>query len=132
MDRRRTARPNPPCWRATSATSRPRLRPQHLYAALPRAYGAIDRTKALIFADHAGVALGAAEAREDAALSLDIGLHRIDDLIAALGTREIIGQAEGILIERRIDSPAERVWPNKPYWDTVDSGVSVVVIRVMG
>ena len=72
----------------------------NLYAALPRAYGAMDRTKALIFAAHAGIALGAAEAREDAALSLDIGLHRIDDLIAALPAREIIGQAEGILIER--------------------------------
>jgi ANTAR domain/GAF domain len=72
----------------------------NLYAALPRAYGAIDRTKALIFAAHAGIALGAAEAREDAALSLDTGLHRIEDLIAALGTQETIGQAEGILIER--------------------------------
>ena len=72
----------------------------NLYAALPRAYGAIDRTKALIFAVHAGIALGAAEARENAALSLDVGLHRIDELIAALVTRETIGQAEGILIER--------------------------------
>jgi hypothetical protein len=72
----------------------------NLYAALPRAYGVIDRTKALIFATHAGIALGAAEAREDAALSLDSGLHRIDDLIAALSTQETIGQAEGILIER--------------------------------
>jgi len=72
----------------------------NLYAELPRAYGAIDRTKALIFAAHAGIALGAAEARQDAALSLDIELHRVDDLIAALGTRETIGQAEGILIER--------------------------------
>jgi ANTAR domain/GAF domain len=79
----------------------------NLYAALPRAYGAIDRTKALIFAAHAGVALGAAEAREDAALSLDIGLHRIDDLIAALGTRETIGQAEGILIERERMTPEQ-------------------------
>jgi hypothetical protein len=72
----------------------------NLYAELPRAYGAIDRTKALIFAAHAGIALGAAEAREDAALSLDAGIHRIDDLIAALDVRETIGQAEGILIER--------------------------------
>jgi hypothetical protein len=76
------------------------LRTLNLYAVLPRAYGVIDRTKALIFAAPAGIALGAAEAREDAALSLDVELHRIDDLIAALGTREIIGQAEGILIER--------------------------------
>jgi hypothetical protein len=48
---------------------------------------------------HAGVAQGAAKAREDAALSLDIGHHRIEDLIAAPGTREAIGQAERILIE---------------------------------
>src|ERR1700689_5599558 len=52
----------------------------NLYAALPRAYGAIDRTKALIFAAHAGLALGAAEAKEDAALALDVNLHRIEDL----------------------------------------------------
>jgi hypothetical protein len=72
----------------------------NLYAALPGAYGVIDRTKTLIFAAHAGIALGVAEAREDTTLSLDTGLRRIDDLIAALGTRETIGQAEGILIER--------------------------------
>jgi AmiR/NasT family two-component response regulator len=47
--------------------------------------------------------------REDAALSLDIGLHRIDDLIAALGIRETIGQAEGILIER------ERITPDQAF-----------------
>lgn len=62
----------------------------NLYAALPRAYGAIDRTKALNFAAHAGIALGAAEAREDADLSLDHRLHRIDGLISALATREIM------------------------------------------
>jgi AmiR/NasT family two-component response regulator len=72
----------------------------NLYATLPRAYGVIDRTKAIIFATHAGIALSAAEAREDAALSLDSGLHRIDDLIAALVAQETIGQAEGILMER--------------------------------
>jgi hypothetical protein len=72
----------------------------NLYAALPRAYGVIDRTKALIFATHAGIALGASEARQGAALSLDTELQRVDRLIAALATREVIGQAEGILIER--------------------------------
>jgi ANTAR domain/GAF domain len=81
----------------------------NLYAALPRAYGVIDRTKARIFAAHAGIALGVAEAREDTALSLDIGLQRIEDLIAALGTRETIGQAEGILIER------ERITPDQAF-----------------
>ena len=81
----------------------------NLYAALPRAYGVIDRTKALIFAAHTGIALGVAEAREDAALSLDIGLHRIDELIAALGIRETIGQAEGILIEH------ERITPDQAF-----------------
>ena len=72
----------------------------NLYAALPRAYGATDRIKALIFATHAGIALGAAEDRDDASLSLDVELRRVDDLIAALVTRETIGQAEGILMER--------------------------------
>ena len=72
----------------------------NLYAALPRAYGAIDRTKASIFAAHAGIALGAAEDRDDASLSLDVGLRRIDYLIAALEPQKTIGQAQGILMER--------------------------------
>ncbi|MGH3783771.1 MAG: GAF and ANTAR domain-containing protein [Pseudonocardiaceae bacterium] len=72
----------------------------NLYARLPRAYGATDRTKALIFAAHAGIALGAAEAREDAAISLSSELRRVENLRGALTSREVIGQAEGILIER--------------------------------
>ena len=72
----------------------------NLYAKLPRAYGAVDRTKALIFATHAGVALGAAEALEDATISLEGEIHRVANLQAALASREVIGQAEGILIER--------------------------------
>ena len=72
----------------------------NLYAHLPRAYGVTDRTKALIFAAHAGVALGAAEALEDATVSLNAEIRRVEDLRGALASREVIGQAEGILIER--------------------------------
>jgi hypothetical protein len=80
-----------------------------LYAALPRAYGATDRTKALIFATHAGVALGAAEALENATVSLNAELRRVADLRGALASREVIGQAEGILIER------ERITPDQAF-----------------
>jgi len=72
----------------------------NLYARLPRAYGATDRTKALIFAAHAGAALGAAEALEDANTALSGEIHRVENLRVALASREVIGQAEGILIER--------------------------------
>jgi ANTAR domain/GAF domain len=63
------------------------------YAAYPRAFGATDRAKALMLAVLAGVALSAAEARqaEDA---------RIANLEAALISRNLIGQAQGILMER--------------------------------
>lgn len=72
----------------------------NLYARLPRAYGAIDRTRALIFGVHAGIALGVAAALEDAAISLSSEIHRVENLRAALTSRDVIGQAQGILIER--------------------------------
>lgn len=72
----------------------------NLYAALPRAYGATDRTKALIFATHAGIALGAAEAMADVHAALSEETLRVENLRGALASREVIGQAEGILIER--------------------------------
>jgi hypothetical protein len=72
----------------------------NFYAALPRAYGAIDQTKALIFSAHAGIASVPRRPRRTQPSPSTSGSQRIDDLIAALGTREIIGQAEGILIER--------------------------------
>ncbi|MEO7194411.1 MAG: GAF and ANTAR domain-containing protein [Pseudonocardiaceae bacterium] len=81
----------------------------NLYARLPRAYGATDRTKALIFAAHAGIALGAAEVLEDATISLSNELRRVENLRGALTSREIIGQAEGILIER------ERITPDQAF-----------------
>ncbi len=65
----------------------------NLYAQLPRAFGATDRAKGLILATVAGGAFGSAQARELDAVRIE-GLHR------ALGSREIIGQAQGILMER--------------------------------
>jgi hypothetical protein len=63
------------------------------YATYPRAFGATDRAKAVMLAVLAGLALSAAEARhaEDA---------RVANLEAALVSRNLIGQAQGILMER--------------------------------
>lgn len=63
------------------------------YAQLPGAFNATDRAQGLIFAAHAGMAL--AVAREAASLQ-----GRTDHLQTALISREIIGQAQGILMER--------------------------------
>lgn len=65
----------------------------NLYARLPAAFGALDRAKGVIFATLAGIALGTAEERatED---------QRFDNLQEALRSREMIGQAQGILMER--------------------------------
>jgi len=65
----------------------------NLYARLPAAFGATDRAKGLIFATLAGIALDAAEKRADEE-------KRSDNLHRALQTRELIGQAQGILMER--------------------------------
>ncbi|MGK2950718.1 MAG: ANTAR domain-containing protein, partial [Acidimicrobiales bacterium] len=65
----------------------------NLYARYPAAFGATDRAKGLIFATLAGLALDAAEERADDVL-------RVANLHEALRTRELIGQAQGILIER--------------------------------
>jgi len=65
----------------------------NLYARLPAAFGATDRAKGLIFATLAGIALDTAEQRAD-------GEERYDNLHHALRTRELIGQAQGILMER--------------------------------
>jgi len=71
----------------------------NLYAHLPGAFGATDRAKALIFATLAGVALDAAEERAG-------DEKRVASLHEALLTRELIGQAQGILMEReRITGP---------------------------
>ena len=64
-----------------------------LYARLPAAFNANDRAQGLIFAAHASLALAAAQTNAT-------GQARIDHLQVALASREIIGQAQGILMER--------------------------------
>ncbi len=65
----------------------------NLYAHLPAAYGATDRAKGVVFATIAGLALDAAGERDD-------DDDRVANLQVALQTRELIGQAQGILMER--------------------------------
>ena len=65
----------------------------NLYADLPEAFGAADRARGLLLTFVAGLAIGAAEDHERAG-------EREENLRAALRTREVIGQAQGILMER--------------------------------
>jgi GAF domain-containing protein len=65
----------------------------NLYAPLPAAFGATDRAQGLLFATLARLALDSA--RERAA-----DANKAQNLTEALRTRELIGQAQGILIER--------------------------------
>lgn len=65
----------------------------NLYAGLPAAFGATDRAQGLLFATLARLALDSA--RERAA-----DANQAQNLREALRTRELIGQAQGILIER--------------------------------
>ena len=65
----------------------------NLYAELPAAFGATDRAQGQLFATPARLALESAEERAtDEA--------KTGNLHEALRTRELIGQAQGILIER--------------------------------
>jgi hypothetical protein len=73
-----------------------------LYGQYPRAFGVIDRALALILASLAGVVLSAAHEHEDEE-------RRAENLHTALVTREVIGQAQGILIER------ERITPDQAF-----------------
>jgi len=65
----------------------------NLYARYPAAFGVVDRAKGVILASLAGLAVSAAHSHEDEEL-------RAGNLNAALGSREVIGQAQGILMER--------------------------------
>lgn len=65
----------------------------NLYAPLPAAFGATDRAQASLFASLARIAFDNAEERADSTM-------RADNLVIALQTRDLIGQAQGILIER--------------------------------
>jgi GAF domain-containing protein len=65
----------------------------NLYARYPGAFGVVDRAKAVILASLAGLALSTARSHEDEE-------RRAENLHTALATREVIGQAQGILMER--------------------------------
>jgi GAF domain-containing protein len=65
----------------------------NLYARYPAAFGVADRAKGIILASLAGVAVSVARSHEDEE-------RRADNLNSALATRELIGQAQGILMER--------------------------------
>jgi hypothetical protein len=65
----------------------------NLYARLPAAFGATDRAKGHLFATLARLAYESAE--RSAA-----GDQKADNLLEALRSRELIGQAQGILMER--------------------------------
>jgi GAF domain-containing protein len=64
-----------------------------LYARLPAAFNANERAQGVIFATYAGTALSLAEAKQ-------ADLQRIEHLKQALSSREVIAQAQGILMER--------------------------------
>jgi GAF domain-containing protein len=65
----------------------------NLYARYPSAFGVVDRAKAAILASLASLALTAAHSHEDEA-------RRSENFATALSSREIIGEAVGILMER--------------------------------
>jgi GAF domain-containing protein len=65
----------------------------NLYAHYPAAFGVVDRAKGVILSSLADVALSAAR-------SIEYEERRIDNLHSALSSREVIGQAQGILMER--------------------------------
>lgn len=72
----------------------------NLYARFPDAFGVTDRAQGLLFATLARLALDSA--RERAA-----DANKAHNLAEALRTREVIGQAQGILIERDRITPAQ-------------------------
>jgi GAF domain-containing protein len=72
----------------------------NLYARYPAAFGVVDRARGAMLASLSGVALTVARVHEDEE-------RQVENLASALATREVIGQAQGILIEReRISADA--------------------------
>ena len=65
----------------------------NMYARLPKAFGATDRAQGQLFATLARLAIDSAEERAS-------GRSKAVNLTEALRTRELIGQAQGILMER--------------------------------
>ena len=74
----------------------------NLYSRFPQAFGVVDRARGLLLASVASFASSTARMQAEQ-------VRRAEDLQAALITRETIGQAEGILIER------ERLTPNQAF-----------------
>ena len=72
----------------------------NLYARYPSAFGVIDRGRGLLLAALGGLAFTTASAHEEEE-------RKAAQLHAALATREMIGQAQGILMERERISPDE-------------------------
>jgi GAF domain-containing protein len=72
----------------------PRLGALNIYSTRPHGFDDADRNIALLLASHASVAL--ARARDATAARLEA-----TQLTAALQSRDVIGQAKGILMERR-------------------------------
>jgi hypothetical protein len=64
-----------------------------MYSRFPRTFGVVDRAKAVILAQLAKLAVSLAHAR-------DAQERLAGEFQAGLITREVIGQAEGILMER--------------------------------
>jgi GAF domain-containing protein len=65
----------------------------NLYARYPQAFGVVDRARGLLLASMVAFACSTARSHQDEE-------RRAENLHAALITRELIGQAQGILIER--------------------------------
>ncbi len=72
----------------------PRLGALNFYARTPGALDGADRNMAIILAAYAGTALAAASA-------LETSEQHVEHLQHALETRDMIGQAKGILMQRR-------------------------------
>jgi hypothetical protein len=74
----------------------------NLYARYPHAFGVIDRARAVLLAALAAVACSSARSRAD-------DQRREANFHDALASREVIGQAQGILMER------ERIAPDQAF-----------------
>ncbi len=74
--------------------ARPRMGALNYYSRTPGGLDRADKDAALVFATHAAVALRGAQAVEAAEL-------RATQLAEAVRSRDVIGQAKGILMERR-------------------------------
>jgi hypothetical protein len=73
----------------------------NLYAPNAAAFDDADQVKGTIFASHAGVALAAAGELDNVTQALATEVEKLANLQGALASRQVIGRAEGILMERQ-------------------------------